>query len=72
MKIDIWLNNLFINHDKPIPSDIKNISLKHFKRAVTSDEHLYILRGEPTLHPNFLEILKVGTVISYISMKNNF
>jgi MoaA/NifB/PqqE/SkfB family radical SAM enzyme len=58
MKIDIWLNNLFINHNKPIPKKIENISLKHFKRAVKSEDHLYILRGEPTLHPNFLEILK--------------
>lgn len=58
MKIDIWTNNLFVNHNKPIPKDVHNISLKHFKRATQSNEHLYILRGDPAVHPNFYEMIK--------------
>ncbi|MEA3499847.1 MAG: hypothetical protein U9R41_02335, partial [Candidatus Marinimicrobia bacterium] len=57
MKINIWTNNLFVSHNKPIPKE-ENISLKHFKKTVNSDEHLYILRGDPTIHPNFYEMIK--------------
>lgn len=58
MKIDIWTNNVFVNHNKPIPKNIENIALRHFKRAVKSDDNFYILRGEPVIHPNFFEMLK--------------
>lgn len=58
MKVDIWVNNIFLSHDNTTPEKIEHISLKHFKRVVSSDDHLYILRGEPSIHPNFLEMLK--------------
>lgn len=57
MKINIFINDYFVNYNKYKPKELQQMSLKHFKRAIQSDEHLYILRGEPTLHKNFFEIL---------------
>lgn len=57
MKINIWLNDFYVNHETP-PQITTQISLKHFKRCIKSG-HKYILRGEPTLHPNIFEILNI-------------
>lgn len=58
-KVDIFLNNHFPNYNKKPMDDtsIKHIDLKHFKRAIKSNDHQYILRGEPTLYPYLYEVL---------------
>lgn len=59
MKISIYLNNFLpmYNHPQISKNDVKHLSLKDAKKATSSNEHLYILRGEPTIYPYLHELL---------------
>lgn len=59
MKIDIFTNDYMINYNDTNYNTISNhMTLSHFKKIVSSNEHLYILRGEPLLNPRITDFLK--------------
>lgn len=59
MKIDIHLNNHYPKYNRsPMKEEeLEQASLKHVKRIIKSGNHIYILRGEPTLYPYLYEVL---------------
>jgi MoaA/NifB/PqqE/SkfB family radical SAM enzyme len=55
LKINIFLNN-FLGHQNTQEALI-NIPLKNVQKIISSNDHQYILRGEPTLYPYLYETL---------------
>lgn len=75
MKVDIYLNNILPRYNRsPVdPSSAEHISLKHVKRLLKSNEdHLFILRGEPTLYPYLYELLDALQGKQFIVITSGF
>lgn len=59
MKIEIFTNDYMVNYTENNKlNSLTHMSLSHFKKIVSSDEHFYILRGEPLLNPRITDFLK--------------
>lgn len=69
MKIDLFINDYVPVYQKRVDQTktLKHMSLDLIKKLYRP-EHTYILRGEPTEHPKFRELLDIFTEKNYILM----
>lgn len=69
MKIDLFINDYVPVYQRKNTqtNTLKNISLDLVKK-IYRPEHFYVLRGEPTEHPKFRELLDIFTEKNYILM----
>ena len=69
MKINLFINDYVPVYQRKLnqTNTLKNISLELVKK-IYRPEHTYVLRGEPTEHPKFRELLDIFTEKNYILM----
>ena len=58
MKISLFLNDYFVNYNKK-PTISKQQLDRNIIQELYNDKDLFILRGEPTLRPDFKQILDI-------------